>query len=373
MRTNSVATAVAAIMGLASAPASAELIDPIGSAILVVNQVTAAYSTETRTLKTGDGVRQNELIEVAQTAKSEIRLNDDTKLALGPGSRLLLDRFVYDPNKTGNAIVLNMIRGTFRFITGTARKPSYVIRTPSAAITVRGTIFDTYVMESGESWVLLQEGGVSVCNTKGECGTLDEPGKMIPVTAKGEIGKPVRWSDLGGIDSSIFDRAFPFVREAPSIDPNPAFTREALLAPIGYTPEKAANQTEPGDSKDEDVRKKPRRIPKLTTIDPPRKRRVVEIVDQEDDEDVVKPERPVRVVLPGRGIKIRKPKDEEKTETDDSKGENGGKLLRAALGAAAIAGSLGTKRKVHYPKHPSGDVIGSRIPGRSSLGDSILK
>ena len=370
--------AAATSVGLVAIPARAAAPESIGSAILVVNQVTAAIAAETRTLRTGDDVRQNELIEVSKTSKGEIRLNDDTKLALGPGSRLMLDRFVYSPDKTGNAIMLNMIEGTFRFITGLAKKPSYIIRTPSAAITVRGTIFDTYVMASGEAWVLLQEGGVSVCNIRGDCRTLDEPGKMIPVTASGEIGKPVRWADLGGIDGSIFDRAFPFVREVPSIDPSPVFTREALLETLSDRPvDQKRERIAKSQPKDEEERSTPRRKAKFVGIEMGRKRHVFKVVERDDDEDgdkVVKPRRPVGVRLPGRGIKIKKPKDVDKAGTEYPKSERRGKFLRAALGAAVIAGSLGSRGSSHYPKQPGGgEMIGHGMPGRSSLGGSILK
>jgi len=64
--------------------------DPIGSAVTVVNYVTASLETdgEPRQLASGDDVRQQELIETDADSRSEIELNDRTKLALGPGSRL---------------------------------------------------------------------------------------------------------------------------------------------------------------------------------------------------------------------------------------------------------------------------------------------
>ncbi|MGI9403204.1 MAG: FecR family protein, partial [Hyphomicrobium sp.] len=100
--------------------------DTIGSAVRIVNLVTAEYETDARRLATGDNVRQDELIEVSTNGRGELRLRDDTKLALGPGSQLLLDEFIYNPEISGGAIVLNLVKGTFRFITGLAAKPAYV-------------------------------------------------------------------------------------------------------------------------------------------------------------------------------------------------------------------------------------------------------
>jgi len=198
--------------------------DEIGSAVRIINIVTAEYETDERRLETGDNVRQDELIEVSTDGWGEIRLRDDTKLALGPGSQLLLDEFVYNPELSGGAIVLNLVKGTFRFITGIAAKPAYVIRTPTASITVRGTIFDVNVHDSGLAWLLLIEGAIEVCNERDECRLHDEPGKVIWITPDGDLGNPVTWANLPGRQEKPFETAFPFVVAPPLIDPNPIFT-----------------------------------------------------------------------------------------------------------------------------------------------------
>ena len=59
---------------------------------------------------------------------------------------MVLDKFVYDSDKKTGSIILDLTKGAFRFITGVASKPTYLIRTPNASITVRGTIFDMYVL-----------------------------------------------------------------------------------------------------------------------------------------------------------------------------------------------------------------------------------
>ena len=177
-------------------PAVAAPGEDIGAAVRIINLVTAEYETDQRRLATGDNVRQDELIEVSSDGTGEIRLRDNTQLALGPGSQLLLDEFVYKPDVSGGAIVLNLVKGSFRFITGIAAKPAYVIRTPTASITVRGTIFDVYVQSSGMSWLLLIEGAIEVCNARDDCRLHDEPGKLIRITPEGDVGNPVRWVGL---------------------------------------------------------------------------------------------------------------------------------------------------------------------------------
>ncbi|HEY7669086.1 MAG TPA: FecR family protein [Hyphomicrobium sp.] len=221
--------------------------DAIGEAVTVVNLVTARLEEVSRELAKGDDVRQQELIEVASDGRSELILRDNTKLALGPGSRLLLDKFIYDPDISGGAIVLDLVRGAFRFITGVAAKPAYVIRTPTASITVRGTIFDVYVQVSGVTWLLLIEDAIEVCSD-GKCELHDEPGKLIRVTS-GKVDKPVKWASLTDNGDVPFDSAFPFVVETPGFDPDPIFTREDIvLGTFPDKPGKAEEETEPSDN-----------------------------------------------------------------------------------------------------------------------------
>jgi len=221
---------------LSSNFASAET---IGSSISIAHLVTAQLATDTRTLAGGDAINQNELIEVSADGSGEFKLLDNTKLALGPGARLMLDKFVYDPAKTGNSIALRFMKGAFRFVTGLAEKPAYVIHVPSASITVRGTIFDVFVEDNGTSWLLLHEGGVRVCNAIGTCRDHSEVGKLIRVSDGGELTKPTRWTSLPGVEKISFDSAFPFVVTPPYVDPKPVLTREAVLKTTSDTVDEA--------------------------------------------------------------------------------------------------------------------------------------
>jgi hypothetical protein len=158
-----------------------------------------------------------------------VRLNDDTKLALGPGSRLVLDKFVYDSDKKAGSIVLDLTKGAFRFITGVASKPTYLIRTPNASITVRGTIrFDLFILPDTTVWLLLHQGAIEV-TAKGVCHVLDQPGQLLRVTSNGIVGVPVNWKGLPGHDDVPFDTAFPFVANAQQIDPVPVMERAVIV------------------------------------------------------------------------------------------------------------------------------------------------
>lgn len=215
--------------------------DDIGAAITVNNVVTAELDSDKRRLAEGDPVRQNELIEVGEDSLGELKFRDETKLALGAGSRVVLDKYVYDPNKTAGSIVMNLVRGTFRFITGVAAKPTYQIKTPHASISVRGTIFDVFVQDDGAAWLLLIEGSVQVCNDLGICQVLDEPGKLVRIDDEGHVGKPTHWKSLPGKRDIKFEKAYPFFSQPTRISPEiPDFTDEIVsvgtIPPIIFWP-----------------------------------------------------------------------------------------------------------------------------------------
>jgi hypothetical protein len=213
--------------------------DRIGDAVVITNIVMADFDEKQRQLAVGDDVRQDETIEVNTDAKGEFKLDDDTKLALGPGAKLVLDKFVYDSDKKAGSIIINLAKGAFRFITGIAAKQTYVVNTPNASITVRGTIFDVYVLPDKSAWVLLHEGALEASGKKNVCRVLDQPGQLIRITPDGTIGTPMNWSSLPEKNAVAFDTAFPFVINAPTVDPNPLLTRDAIInAAFPQAPEK---------------------------------------------------------------------------------------------------------------------------------------
>ena len=165
----------------------------IGSATSVRNRVDGVIGGQARSLSPGSAVHANELIRSGEDSVGNLQFLDQSKLSVGPNSQVRLDKFVYDPDLSGGAIVVNLLKGTFRFMTGIAAKPAYVIRTPAASITVRGTIFDVFVISADETWLLLSEGAVEACTESGKCLLHDEPGKIIRIT-RDDIDTPAKWA-----------------------------------------------------------------------------------------------------------------------------------------------------------------------------------
>jgi len=143
-----------------------------------------------RTLVVGADISVGERIVTGPTGKVQLLFTDQTHLVVGPGSSLLIESYLMNGSAT-DRFVVNALAGTFRFVTGNGPKSAYTIKTPSAAIAIRGTGFDLNVGPQ-DSQVMLYKGAVEMCQGK-DC---------VEITGRCDIGvfgkdgpKHVGWGD----------------------------------------------------------------------------------------------------------------------------------------------------------------------------------
>ena len=108
--------------------------------------------------------------DTIRTAKSKtaIEFIDTTRVDVTEHSKLIIDEFVYDPNKKTGKLSLKASLGTVRYASGQIAKnnpTSIKITTPTATIGVRGTDFSMTVDELGSSTIIL----LPSCDTNGNC------------------------------------------------------------------------------------------------------------------------------------------------------------------------------------------------------------
>ncbi len=205
-----------AVFGLPRAFAAE--VPEIGKAVMIKNKVTAEADEKPRSLVRGESVHQNEIVITEKSASAEIELRDNTKLAVGPSARIVLDKFVYDAGAERGSIAINMTKGAFRFITGASPKAAYEIKTPTVVLAVRGTVFDVYVDDEGETVVLLHEGEVDMCAAPGSCRRHNKVGHIVRVGVDRIITEPLLWT--GSLMKGLaIGTVFPFVGKKLVIDP----------------------------------------------------------------------------------------------------------------------------------------------------------
>ena len=152
-------------LGVVSAISTIETADAqqaIGSATTAQNQVTRELGGASSPLTAGGPVFRNDAVKTGPDSLAKLVFLDSTNLAVGPTSRVVLDRFVYEGDPNAQKVAVNLAKGVFRFTTGSLDKKAYAIDTPTAAIGVRGTVVD-FDVGSAQTRVTLVEGQAIVC------------------------------------------------------------------------------------------------------------------------------------------------------------------------------------------------------------------
>jgi hypothetical protein len=94
----------------------------------------------TRTLALGTDLLQQRTVQSSATGRGQLLFLDQTTLSLAPNTTIVLDRFVFDPDRGTGEIGLQLTEGALRFIGGTlSREQDAVIRTPTSTIGIRGS------------------------------------------------------------------------------------------------------------------------------------------------------------------------------------------------------------------------------------------
>lgn len=102
-------------------------------------------------------VEMRDLIETLK-GRTNIKFIDDTKVSVTEYSKLLIDEFVYNPEKKTGKLSLKAALGTIRYSSGKIAQNSgknVKIKSPTASVSVRGTDFTMNVQEDGASSFLL--------------------------------------------------------------------------------------------------------------------------------------------------------------------------------------------------------------------------
>jgi hypothetical protein len=95
-----------------------------------------------RKLFQGARLSMNETIETAPSTKLKIKFDDGSVLSQGENSSILIDEYVYDPNKPPECgFAMRIIKGTCRVVTGLITKTNpdrFRVRTRMATVGIRG-------------------------------------------------------------------------------------------------------------------------------------------------------------------------------------------------------------------------------------------
>ncbi|WP_455273389.1 FecR domain-containing protein [Rhizobium herbae] len=189
---------VCGVMPLAAA-------ESIGKAVHIKTTVTGASGE----LSVNDRVFQDERIRTSKSGLGQFVFRDGTKLAVGWGSSVTIDQFVFDGSRSVKKLTIKAAKGTFRWVSGNSKHAAYEILTPAGTIGVRGTTFDFYIGADGTTAVVLLGGAASFCGAGG-CRQLTRRCDCVVARPNGTL------TDTRRVNPGIFKtlgnaRALPFL------------------------------------------------------------------------------------------------------------------------------------------------------------------
>ena len=142
----------------------------IGSVTEQKGTASITHNKQVADVKPKAAVDSNDLVQTGAGVVG-ITFEDSTQVRVTENSKLLIDDFVYDPNKKGaGKLALKVAMGTVRYASGNIaheNNKNVAINTPTATVAVRGTAFTMTVDEVGKSLIIL------LPNADGSVGMID--------------------------------------------------------------------------------------------------------------------------------------------------------------------------------------------------------
>jgi hypothetical protein len=116
-----------------------------------------------RVVRQGDTLRAGDTVSTGPASSAVLKFEDGQIAALGPNSRLVIQAFEYNAQAQSGNIVLNLLSGGMRAITGLIGKTSpqrVTYRAGNYTIGIRGTTTDI-ATEAGNVVVTVSEGSIT--------------------------------------------------------------------------------------------------------------------------------------------------------------------------------------------------------------------
>ncbi len=132
-------------------------------------------SKQIKRLYRGDDINEGDTIITSENGQAQLRMADGGLIAIRPNSRFRIDIFTFNENIENDRTFFNLLKGSFRSVTGSigeANKKSYKVATPIATIGIRGTDYSARLCDEDCNndnglYIGVMAGGVVVANEGG--------------------------------------------------------------------------------------------------------------------------------------------------------------------------------------------------------------
>src|SRR5262249_39992309 len=136
----------------------------------------------------GGDVFSGDHIHTGSSSNAQLTFLDQTNLTIGSQSDVVLDKFVYDPNRGAGDVAMTATQGALRFISGSQNPNTYKVDTPAATIVIRGTLTYSFIF-GGMEYVVNGFGHVSAIPTAPGSQPIDDA-NAPPFSPPSCVGNP---------------------------------------------------------------------------------------------------------------------------------------------------------------------------------------
>lgn len=124
-------------------PAKADT-SPIGTIKTIKGEVTVVRNADQTPVHIGDRLFAQDIVQTGPNSSTGIIFEDNTMLSLGPETEIIINDYVFAPEKGLFSMIIQMIKGTASYLSGiigqqSPETVSFLI--PDATIGIRGTQF----------------------------------------------------------------------------------------------------------------------------------------------------------------------------------------------------------------------------------------
>lgn len=158
----------------------------------------------------GDNVIHQHRIETTEDGLAQILLNDGSTFTVGPGSNLVIDDFIYDPDAGTGSLVATLSTGAARFVGGKLSKTrgGVSVKTPVGTIGIRGGIANLSVNGNTSSFSLIFGNELTFDDGNGTTQRVYQPGYTLEVGGgAGPFVRPTTRQDLGQMQGRLSGRS----------------------------------------------------------------------------------------------------------------------------------------------------------------------
>lgn len=152
----------------------------VGVSAAVRGSVEVVSGAQARTPRGGEAMLLGDRVRTQSQSGMQVLLLDESVFTVGESNDLIIDRFVYDPDRGLGEIAARSTQGFLRFVSGgvgAIAPQNMSLTTPSATIGSRGTTFDVVV--GPQAVALAQAAGLI------PPGTLIDPATAVFVILRG--------------------------------------------------------------------------------------------------------------------------------------------------------------------------------------------